>query len=766
MSATDLTRDAVRVEGTIDSPEDSAATAASLVRYRFKVFPVHVFEEVTATGEVVRRKKPIVSSWPEAAEAADAAVIFDWWQAATFAWPGISMGGSDVVALDVDRKGGKDGFASLAAEGLTPPLTLMYRTLTGDGRHFLYRAPAGSWTNGADILGPSGRPMPGVDVRAGRGFVVYYGSRLTEAPQLAEAPSFALLPSRDRTGRSDISVAAWRTALTPGPMSHSVQEALLRVKPSGMSHYDMLQATAALVRCGSSGAPGAAEALDQGREVYTAAWPTFAKKWDDAVAGSVRHFGMPSDPFHSLILDEGQTARSGPWSPSRFEALDAFDSSDRGGPRLNPVKLRGVVNPDDDLALGVDQQVWRYEDGRYLQDDEVTTRRTVQVLRDLYRRDASPLARDMVIHAPAFPRLTDSPPDPGLINVRNGMVDWRTGELLPHSPTYRSTVQLPVAFDPEATCPRFDAWLDQVLEPELLPVAWEVIAYTVMSGNPFQQAALLLGQPHSGKGTLLRVVQRLVGDENVAHVTVKGMGEKFPPATLYGRLVNIVGDAEADFLKDTAAFKRIVGGDRISAENKGKALFSFTPWAFHLFAANHLPKSSDASGGWLRRWLVLPFKGTVAKDEGFHEDDLHAEAEGIFARAVGVLPDLVQRKRFTETMSMAEPLRELAQLSDPALLWLTEDDRVARDPGDQNMREARADVYRRYEQWARENGHTRPLSSTSLYKSLEALGHQVKVVRGTRYFVGLRITPAPNYMHPGGLDQATGGVAEAGGWLS
>lgn len=428
--------------------------------------------------------------------------------------------------------------------------------------------------------------------------------------------------------------------------------------------------------------------------------------------------------------------------PEVFDASahEPDDALSRDG-RVSPLRLANLLDPGD-LASGADGRLWRYDGGRYVPDDEVVKRRTFQLMRDRYTVRLPPLARDAVTLREDFPRLSDTSPDPRVVNVRNGMVEVATGHCWPHSPSWRSTVQLPVSYRPDATCPRFDAWLAEVVPPAAVPLVWEVLAYAIGSDRSFQRAALLLGRPGSGKSTLLRIVERLLGSEHVAHVTVPGMVSTFEPASLYGKAANIVADAETAYLADTAAFKRIVSGDRITAQHKHQAPFDFTPWAFHLFATNALPASADWSGGFTRRWVIVPFREDVATDSQFREDRLHAEADGIFAKALRVLPSLLRAGRFTEPPESMQHYADLAQASDVVRMWLAEDDVIRRaDPGDAALQAPRTLAYTAYTTWASESGHRQPLTRQAFNRRLRELGFTEKRVQGLDYWRGLDLDP-------------------------
>ena len=65
---------------------------------------------------------------------------------------------------------------------------------------------------------------------------------------------------------------------------------------------------------------------------------------------------------------------------------------------------------------------------------------------------------------PVVARATDLDANPYLLNVANGTVDFRTGELQPHRREDLITKLAPVEYDPNATCPRFLEFLDEIFD--------------------------------------------------------------------------------------------------------------------------------------------------------------------------------------------------------------------------------------------------------------------------------------------------------------
>ena len=222
-----------------------------------------------------------------------------------------------------------------------------------------------------------------------------------------------------------------------------------------------------------------------------------------------------------------------------------------------------------------DQRFYTYDSGVWLPDDGRIEAQITRLLGNRYRSAHTRSVLDLIRHSPCTARIADNPLA-DYVNVPNGMIAWRTRRLLPHSPDYRSTVQLPVEYRPGAECPLFEKFVAEVLPKDLyeptgdsLGFIWELIGYTLYSGNPLHIAVLLYGKGRNGKGTLIRVLKQLLGARNCSTVGLHQLVEnRFRAATLFGKLANLAGDLDSRWLDNTAMFKAITGGDTIQAEYK------------------------------------------------------------------------------------------------------------------------------------------------------------------------------------------------------
>jgi P4 family phage/plasmid primase-like protien len=362
-------------------------------------------------------------------------------------------------------------------------------------------------------------------------------------------------------------------------------------------------------------------------------------------------------------------------------------------------------------------------------------RETARLLGERVRRshiDAVTLA----IRTGELPELSDRPPHPDLLNFTNTMLRWRSGETTPHDPTHHSTIQLAVPWDPEATCPTYDAWLADVLPADAYDHADEVLGYLMMSGNPLHRAIMLRGPGRNGKGSWLRMISALLGAHNCSNVTLQSLADdRFAAADLYMKLANVAGDLSSTRIEDSSRFKEVTGGDVIRAERKYGQPWSFHAWAVPIFAANITPGSDDTTVGYLSRWEVLPFETAIAgrEDPTIEERIIAEELPGLAVRGVRGLRRLMERGRFARPPSVQAAADAFAADVDQVRAWIAEN--VVIDADEWTERSRLLDDYRA---WARVNGRSE-LNAANFYKRLEAAGVRGRKRHGTRGYAGIRL---------------------------
>ena len=332
--------------------------------------------------------------------------------------------------------------------------------------------------------------------------------------------------------------------------------------------------------------------------------------------------------------------------------------------------------------------LYRYDAGAYHPRGERFVKARVKaVLEASGRLDAwtSHVANEVVeFIAVDAPLLWERPPA-DVVNLANGLLDLRTLTLHPHTPAHLTQVQLPVAYDPAAACPAWDAFLEPILPRDLLDagVIWELVADLMQPGTrgSVQKAVLATGEGANGKSTLLSALTAFLGRRNVAGVSLHKLeSDRFSGARLVGKLANICPDLPSTHLAGTSVFKAIVDGegDPVSAERKFKDAFDYLPFCRLVFSANTYPQSSDNTHAFFRRWTVYPFPYTFEDGDPRKRDRAQLMAEltapgelaGVLNRALIHTPGL-RAHGFTETESMRAAWDEFRATTDPIVVWLT-----------------------------------------------------------------------------------------------
>ncbi|MDX6768931.1 MAG: phage/plasmid primase, P4 family [Elusimicrobiota bacterium] len=317
-----------------------------------------------------------------------------------------------------------------------------------------------------------------------------------------------------------------------------------------------------------------------------------------------------------------------------------------------------------------------------------------------------------------------------LVNAGNGMLDWRTDALLPHSPGYLSTFQIAAAFDPQAECPDVDRFLAEVFPEDALLLAEEILGYLLLPTTKHQKAVMLFGPGSNGKSTFLSMTTALLGAENVSQTSLQALTEnKFAVADLFGKTANICADLSSAALAESGVFKQIVGGDVVRAEHKFQPAFTFRPYARLLFSANELPYSADHTTAFFRRWIVVPFlrsfEGKTADKDILAKLTTPSALSRLLNRALAGLQRLEERGGFTTCESVEQATEKYRRDCDNVYEFALEN--LERTPGAWLPREQ---VFNHYTHWAQKAGMQKPHAAKGFAK---ALASSFRLHEGRKY---------------------------------
>lgn len=320
---------------------------------------------------------------------------------------------------------------------------------------------------------------------------------------------------------------------------------------------------------------------------------------------------------------------------------------------------------------------------------------------------------------------------PQLISCTNGLLDLSTRELIAHTPAWFNLVSVPFAYDPDPGEPaEWLAFLDSVWgeDVESIALLQEYIGYLLSGHTHMEKMLLLVGPTRSGKGTIGRLLRKLLGHGHVIGPTLASLATNFGLAPLVGKPLAIVSDARLG--KETSVVVErllsITGEDTMSVDRKYRECWTGKMPTRFVILTNELPRFRDASGAIANRMLILQLTRSFLGCED-HELDakLAAELPAILAWALRGLDRLLANDRFTVPGSSTDAVTLMMDLASPVSAFVR--DRCVRYPG------AEVSVDKLYVAWksyAEDNGH-RAGAKTTFGRDLRAVAPELKASQTT-----------------------------------
>lgn len=205
-------------------------------------------------------------------------------------------------------------------------------------------------------------------------------------------------------------------------------------------------------------------------------------------------------------------------------------------------------------------------------------------------------------HMTADPTEFDK--DGYLFNVENGTIDLRTGKLLPHDPKNLISKISMILYNPSAEAPRFLNFLKSIFagSEQLQTYVQRAFGYSLTTSQDSQLFFICHGTGQNGKGTLMKVLQRVAGDyaqESAPEVLLatRQRSNTNDIARLHGARFVTCQETNDGRRIDEALVKRLTGSDRITARFLNQEFFEFEPTHTLWLITNHLPdiKGTDYS---------------------------------------------------------------------------------------------------------------------------------------------------------------------------
>lgn len=314
--------------------------------------------------------------------------------------------------------------------------------------------------------------------------------------------------------------------------------------------------------------------------------------------------------------------------------------------------------------------------------------------------------------------------DANLIAFENGLYNIVDDSFVEFTPEHIITNKIRWKYNPEAYSELADKTLNKIAcnDSQIRALLEEAIGYCFYRRNELGKAFILTGDKSNGKSTFLSMVQCLLGDENISSLDLKELGDRFKTAEMFGKLANIGDDIGDEFIANPAIFKKLVTGERVSAERKGQNPFEFNNYSKLLFSANNIPRIKDKTGAVQRRLTIIPFDARFSADDpDFNPYIKHLlktdeVMEYLINLGIAGLKRVLLNRKFTGSTKVQKAMDEYEENNNPIIGFFRE----CEDEEFQIENEPTNVVYKRYQEYCLANS-LQPMSNIEFSKQVNRI---------------------------------------------
>lgn len=321
-----------------------------------------------------------------------------------------------------------------------------------------------------------------------------------------------------------------------------------------------------------------------------------------------------------------------------------------------------------------------------------------------------------LVHALGVGTLQRQRPEDHVLACANGVVDVASRELRPHRPSRFNLFSLPFGYDPEATAPGWEAFLEQVLPGDVQAKDFlaEWFGYVLSGRTDQQKMAALIGKRRSGKGTIARVLGAMVGSDNTAGLDLNMLPGTFGMENLVGKALAVSGDvrwASRNIADAVPILLGVIGEDAISVHRKNRMAWSGTLGVRFMLMSNETPTFSDRSNALSGRMVFVRFdQSFYGREDSSLTEKLLGELPGILNWALDGLARLSGRGCFTQPESGMTEAEHSRRLSDPVGAFL--EDWCQLGPGESITLDH---LFLKYQDWCLSEGRTKDSTTKEIF---------------------------------------------------
>ena len=391
----------------------------------------------------------------------------------------------------------------------------------------------------------------------------------------------------------------------------------------------------------------------------------------------------------------------------------------------------GKVWQPDENALAVAELAKILADRLYsfalqITDEDTRNRYIKRVQKLQMRKNRRTMIEDAKSVYPVSHTVFDRNTD--LFNCQNGTLNLTTGEFRPHDPADFLTMMSGITYDPDATCPRWEQFISEVMcsDSDLALYLQKALGYALTGDTSLECLFILYGATsRNGKGTTMETFLKIMGDygktSNPEMLSTKfGNTNASGPSEEIARLAGVrfvnISEPEKKITFNAALVKRMTGNDTLNARFLHENSFDFKP-NFKIFInTNYKPSVSDMTLFYSNRLKLIPFKRHFEE----HEQDKGLKAFFSLPESQSAIFNwcyagyrLFKKHGLDDPTAVTEATKEYQDESDRigqfVDAWLEEGEA---------FEERTSAVYRLYGQWCEKYGY-RKENSTNFNNAIQ-----------------------------------------------
>lgn len=353
------------------------------------------------------------------------------------------------------------------------------------------------------------------------------------------------------------------------------------------------------------------------------------------------------------------------------------------------------------VIKGNDSQIYFYENGYYKENGIALIRKiTTNILRNLFKEH---YVNETLSYIRNLNYIGSDEINKEWINLKNGLLNPITKEFKKHSQEIFSLNQLPIEYNKEAICSLFEEHLKKRCNNKWkYNLIQEMFGYCLLGDNRFEKAFLLYGERRTMKSTILYILEKLLGSENVTSMSLQQITEdKHAPAFLLDSIANICAELSPKELRNTNMFMRLVGRDKITAGKKFEQEITFSPTTKLIFSCNTIPASTNKNLAFYRRWCVSEFNVQTREEDvdPLMREKFLEELPGILNWALQGLENILKNNKLSYPLNDEETKDLYEKGSDSIQSFIFNCIDCENDEGVEKKR----DIYKKYQEYCKKN---------------------------------------------------------------